>query len=276
MSAQTGGQISGPRILCLGIDPLPRSGLQKDWLDCVENHFEMFELLEEKPAWVKINLAFFIRWGRLGIDKLELACEELSGKTSILLDGKFGEIGNSLNQYLDFSFDHLRVDGVTINPFMGEHVIGSSLQKALTLRGARSRVFVLGATSEFPQKRLSKLQNSLSEIADTCTDAHLALDASGKLAPHIGLVIGANRTDALAVEKIRDAKLPLLMPGVGAQGVSLKQAVTQTKGFEQEILLPISRAVCEGGNLKPAEMKNRYESVQAELTSLLTQPRSMS
>lgn len=274
MSAQD-NRTNGPRILCLGFDPLPRSGLQKDWLECVENHFEMFELLKEKPAWVKVNLAFFIRWGRMGIDKLELACEMLSGRTSILLDGKFGEIGNSLNQYLDFAFEHLRVDGVTINPFMGEHVVGSALQKALTLRGARSRVFVLGATSEFPQKRLSKLQNSLSEIAETCTDSHLALDASGALAPHIGLVVGANRVDALSVEKIREGKIPLLMPGVGAQGVSLKQAVAQTSGFEQEILLPISRAICEGGNLKPIEMQQKFESVQTELEHLLNQSRSL-
>jgi len=268
-------QTPGPRVLCLGFDPLSRSGLQKEWLDCFENHLEMFELLDKKPQWVKINLAFFIRWGRLGIDKLELACESLRGKTSILLDGKFGEIGNSLNQYLDFTFDHLGADGVTVNPFMGEHVIGSSLQKALSLRGARARVFVLGATSEFPQQKLAQLQNNLSAIAEACRDAHLALDASGSLASHIGVVVGANRNDALTNPVIRESGLPLLMPGVGAQGVSLKTAIEHTREFRQEIILPISRAICEGGNLKPVEMQQRYENLQAELDHLLNHPRSL-
>jgi orotidine-5'-phosphate decarboxylase len=89
-------------------------------------------------------------------------------------------------------------------------------------------------------------------------------------------VIGANRTDALSNPKIRDSKLPLLMPGVGAQGVALKQAILQTHGFEQDVLLPISRAICEGGNLKPVEMQEKFESAQADLESLLNNPRSLS
>lgn len=265
---------NGQRILCLGIDPLPKSGLLKDWLDCFDNHLELFEHLEKKPEWVKINLAFFIRWGRLGMDKLELACEVLSSQTSILLDGKFGEIGNSLNQYLDFAFEHLKVDGVTVNPFMGEHVIGSSLQKALNLRGASARVFVLGATSEFPQKKLSEFQYSYNAIAEACHDSHLALDPSGSLAPHVGIVVGANRSDALSNPVIRSGQLPLLMPGIGAQGVDLKTAIERTTGLKQDIIFPVSRAICEGGNLKPVEMLQRFTAMQTELESLLSLPRS--
>ena len=265
---------SAQRILCLGFDPMPRSGTQQDWLTCFENHMELFELLEKKPKWIKVNLAFFLRWGRLGIDKLELVCEQLAEKTSILLDGKFGEIGNSLNQYLDFAFEHLRVDGVTVNPFMGEHVIGSSLQKALSLRGATSRVFVLGATTEFPQKKLSALQDSFNAIGEACNEAHLALDPSGSLASHIGIVVGANRDDALKNPILRQGKLPLLMPGVGAQGISLASALERTNGLAQEIIFPVSRAICEGGNLKPIEMQHRFEAMQNELNNLSSSMRS--
>ncbi|NBO39471.1 orotidine-5'-phosphate decarboxylase [bacterium] len=260
------------RILCLGIDPMAKSGLQKDWLECYENHLELFDLLNVKPRWVKINLAFFIRWGRLGIDKLEHVCETLGGQTHLLLDGKFGEIGNSLNQYLDFAFDHLQVDGVTVNPFMGEHIIGASIQKALNLRGELGRVFVLGATSEFPQKQLAAFQNSYSAIAEACQEAHLALDPSGSLSTQVGLVVGANRADALLHPTLKSSRSPLLMPGVGAQGVTLKAALENTRELSQEIIFPISRAICEGGNLKPVEMLRRFESLQSELeTTLSTQ-----
>ncbi|MEN9811170.1 MAG: hypothetical protein RLZZ488_2737 [Pseudomonadota bacterium] len=267
---------TGARILCLGFDPMPRSGLQKDWLDCFDNHLEFFELLDRKPQWVKLNLAFFLRWGRLGIDKLELACETLGDKTNILLDGKFGEIGNSLSHYLDFAFEHLKADGVTVNPFMGEHIIGSALQKALSLRGASSRVFVLGATSEFPQKKLAELQNSYSAIAEACEDAHLTLDPSGSLGAHLGLVVGANRQDAMTNEVILRGQMPLLMPGIGAQGVSLESAVKRTAPLAQEIIFPVSRAICEGGNLKPIEMQHKFQQMQNELDSLLSQPRGHS
>ncbi|MEN9530408.1 MAG: hypothetical protein RI932_2281 [Pseudomonadota bacterium] len=264
---------AGNRILCLGVDPMPKSGLLKDWLDCYENHVELFELLETKPEWVKVNLAFFIRWGRLGMDKLEHACELLSQHSKVLLDGKFGEIGNSLNQYLEFAFDHLRVDGITVNPFMGEHIIGSSLQKALSMRGETARVFVLGATSEYPQNKLAAFGHSYSEIAEACTETHLALDPSGALAPHLGLVVGANRADALAHPIFKKNTSPLLMPGVGAQGVTLAQATTLTRELAQDIIFPVSRSICEGGNIRPMEMKQRFESMQAELDSLTSQAR---
>ncbi|MBM3381462.1 MAG: orotidine-5'-phosphate decarboxylase [Betaproteobacteria bacterium] len=269
-------QVSGKsrnRILCLGVDPMPKSGLLKDWLDCYENHVELFDLLETKPHWVKINLAFFIRWGRLGMDKLEHACELLSPHTKVLLDGKFGEIGNSLNQYLEFAFDHLCVDGITVNPFMGEHIIGSSLQKALSMRGETARVFVLGATSEYPQNKLSAFGQSYAEIAEACAETHLALDPSGALAPHIGLVVGANRADALAHPIFKKNTSPLLMPGVGAQGVTLAQATALTRELAQDIIFPVSRSICEGGNIKPMEMKQRFESMQTELDSLTSQAR---
>ena len=265
--------LSGNRILCLGMDPMPKSALQKDWLECYENHLELFDLLEVKPKWVKLNLAFFIRWGRLGIDKLEHACEALSGQSFLLLDGKFGEIGNSLNQYLEFAFDHLGVDGVTVNPFMGEHIIGSALQKALSMRGESARVFVLGATSEFPQNKLAAFQHSYSAIAEACEETHLALDPSGALASQVGLVVGANRADALSHATLKNGKLPLLMPGVGAQGVTLTQAISLTRDHSQEIILPVSRGICEGGNLKPIEMKHRFESMQSELETLTSNSR---
>jgi orotidine-5'-phosphate decarboxylase len=268
-NAHSAEQLSGQRILCLGIDPLPASGLQKDWLECFENHMELFERLEQKPLWVKLNLAFFIRWGRLGIDKLELACETLAGRTSLLLDGKFGEIGNSLNQYLDFAFAHLKADGVTVNPFMGEHVIGSSLQKALSLRGPSARVFVLSATSEFPKNKLAALQHTHAAIAEACDDAHRALDVSGALASHVGLVVGANRDDALSNETLIRLQLPLLMPGVGAQGITLSSAVERTHHLRQDIIFPVSRAICEGGNLRPADMQSRFEALQTELDALI-------
>ncbi|MEY2988411.1 MAG: hypothetical protein RJB13_1932 [Pseudomonadota bacterium] len=256
------------RVLCLGIDPMPKNGLKNDWLECYENHIDMYEMLEQKPAWVKLNLAFFLRWGRVGIDKLEHACEILSTQSCVLLDGKFGEIGNSLNQYLDFVFDHLKADGVTINPFMGEHTIGSALQKGLSQRGERARVFVLGATSEFPQHKLANLQHSYSAIAEACTDAHMQLDPSGGLASHIGLVVGANRTDALNHSTIHTSRLPLLMPGIGAQGTTLAQALERTRLIESEIIFPVSRSVCEGGNLKPIEMQSRWIQLQSELDQL--------
>lgn len=259
---------SNNRVLCLGVDPMPKNGLKNDWLECYENHIEMYEMLETKPRWVKLNLAFFLRWGRVGIDKLEHACEALSADSLVLLDGKFGEIGNSLNQYLDFVFEHLKADGVTINPFMGEHTLGSALQKGLSQRGERTRVFVLGATSEFPQHKLASLQHSYAAIAGACTDAHLTLDPSGGLATHIGLVVGANRTDALNHESVRSSRLPLLMPGVGAQGTTLAQALERTRQIESEIIFPVSRSICEGGNLKPTEMKNRWTQLHKELEQL--------
>jgi orotidine-5'-phosphate decarboxylase len=256
------------RVLCLGIDPMPQNGLKNDWLQCYENHIDLYEMLEHKPAWVKLNLAFFLRWGRTGIDKLEHACELLSAESCVLLDGKFGEIGNSLNQYLDFVFEHLKADGVTVNPFMGEHTLGSALQKGLSQRGERTRVFVLGATSEFPQHKLASLQHSYGAIADACTDAHLTLDPSGGLSSHIGLVVGANRTDALSHNSLQNSQLPLLMPGVGAQGTTLAQAIGRTQHIQSEIIFPVSRSICEGGNLKPVEMKNRWMQLQSELNQL--------
>jgi hypothetical protein len=58
------------------------------------------------------------------------------------------------------------------------------------------------------------------------------------------------------------------MPGIGAQGTTLAQALERTRLIESEIIFPVSRSVCEGGNLKPIEMQSRWIQLQSELDQL--------
>lgn len=248
--------------LCLGIDPVvddfePNSpSVRRSFELRLENHARALESCDRHFA-IKPNLAFFLRFGSWGIGLLESFCARMRAEFPILLDGKFGEIETSLQGYLDFAFGTLRAQAVTVNPFLGEATIRTALASCLEYTGGFGRVYVLCATSQFGSAQsegkpgLGRVQDAEAIIA-ACSAIEEAFGMSQEHCP-LGLVVGAGRGEVFTRPDLLASELPILAPGLGAQGASWDDArqILHRKNSRNGCLFPLSRFVFDGGRNKP-------------------------
>jgi orotidine-5'-phosphate decarboxylase len=131
----------------------------------------------------------------------------------IILDAKRGDIGSTAEQYAKEAFERYGADAVTLSPFMGWDSVAPYLQ--YHGKGA----FLLCRTSNPGGDDLQN-QRLASVAGQPLLYEHVARLAQGpwNLNGQLGLVVGA--TYPAEIEKVRAIAptLPLLIPGVGAQG----------------------------------------------------------
>lgn len=80
----------------------------------------------------KLNTAFYEAIGYKGIKALKETCDYLKAQypeIPIIIDAKRGDIGNTNFGYVEFVFDYLAADAVTVNPFLGEKALLPFLEK---------------------------------------------------------------------------------------------------------------------------------------------------
>ena len=214
--------------LCAGIDPHP--GLLALWgLDETVQGLETFamtcvEAFAGTVAIVKPQSAFFERFGSAGVAVLErtLAALRATGTLS-LLDVKRGDIGSTMTAYAQAYLSQdspLRVDAITVSPFLGFE----SLRPALDLAHDNGRgLFVLALTSNPEGAQVQHAVMNGRSVAGRIVDGvtlQNADDASTGVLGSVGMVVGA--TVGTAVQdlglELAAANAPLLAPGVGAQG----------------------------------------------------------
>lgn len=208
--AETGG------ILCVGLDPDPAkmppriAGAPKPLYEFCRR---IVEATAPVAAAFKPNLAFFEAAGSSGIAQLERLMSEIPSGIPTILDGKRGDIGNTARLYAQFLFGHLGGDAATVNPFLGR----DSLEPFF----------------EFPDKL--PLVLCLTSNPGS-TDIQMVASGEHRIYQRIilllrrfhkpcGLVVGARHTELLDDVRRLAPDWPILIPGVGAQGGDLADAV---------------------------------------------------
>ena len=165
----------------------------------------------------KPQVAYFAAHG--AETALERVCEHVRNEhpgVVLILDAKRGDIGDTAEMYAREAFDRYGADAVTVNPFLGT----DSLEPFFARRDRGT--IVLCRTSnpgsgEMQAMRVNRAgQNSDGEPVYE-TIARRAADDWSKRAS-VGLVVGATQPDELARVRAIVGDLPLLVPGVGAQG----------------------------------------------------------
>jgi orotidine-5'-phosphate decarboxylase len=218
-------------IVCLGLDPviedIPLTGDPKTVIIAFYEEI-LNKILQKKiyPAAVKPNFAFYAQYGIAGIEAL-LKVIQLYKKEGfpVILDVKRGDIDKTAAAYAREAFDFYQADAVTLSPYMGF----DSIQPFIEL---------------FPDKGyyiLTKTSNKSSgDIQDTVIDnIPLYLHVSKKITewhqPGMGSVVGATYPEQLAQITMlftRSGKdIPLLIPGIGAQGGSIAEVVNILKRY---------------------------------------------
>lgn len=239
---------------CVGVDPSPSVLIHAGLPDDVGGVRVLCEALIGAAGGlasaVKMQLAFFERFGAEGIRELERA-SALAHEHGLLviLDGKRGDVGTTIEGYADAFFgpkSSFQADAVTVNAYMGFDALLPLFDRAANF-GAAAFVVVLSSNPEGVSIQSAVLPDRGITVAD-----HLAEMIAGYNeradAEIVGAVIGATvGTRATSVLSSLSSRALILAPGIGAQGASFEDASTMFEGHVRRVLPTVSRGVLSQG-----------------------------
>ena len=200
-------------LLCVGLDVdlsrLPQKFIKSDDPIFSFNQ-EIIQSTQDLVCAFKPNIAFYEMYGIYGLTSLIKTIEFIhESGVPVILDAKRGDVGHSSDAYAKSVFEVFKADAVTVNPYMGR----DSLQPFLDYQD--KGVFVLCLTSNPGGKDFqSGLYRSVAQHVKEWN--HYG---------NCGLVVGATKPEELKEIKEIAGDMPILIPGVGAQGGDLEAAV---------------------------------------------------
>lgn len=210
-------------ILCFGVDPdLPRITAKMHGKGRPEETIGPFfhdiidRLLNENAiSAIKPNYAFFAQYGFNGLYVLEEIIQHYNKKIPVILDAKRGDIGKTSKAYAREIYDFWGADAVTLSAYMGKDSIEPFLRKG-------KLAYILCRTSNPGAKDFQELK---------CGKEYLFEKMAKKAVKwNCGLVVGATSDAIKRIMKITKGKVPLLIPGIGAQGGDLGMVLKAMKG----------------------------------------------
>ncbi len=209
-------------MLCVGLDPDP-ARFPKALAGRPEAILEFCTAIVDATAAYacafKPQIAYFA--AHRAEAQLEALIEHIHDRhpgLPVVLDAKRGDIGSTAEQYAREAFERYRADAVTVNPYLGF----DSIEPWLAWRDRG--VFLLCRTSNAGGADLQALDVGGERLFErVARHAAGAWNTSGQL----GLVVGATFPDELARVRRIAGDLPLLVPGIGAQGGDVVATVRQ-------------------------------------------------
>ncbi|MFQ5498272.1 MAG: orotidine-5'-phosphate decarboxylase [Candidatus Zixiibacteriota bacterium] len=230
-------QTKNRSIICLGLDLDPKR-MPQAYAKSIKGLYEfanrIIDATSDLVCAYKPNLAFYESHGPEGLSLLKALTDRIPEEIPVVLDAKRGDIGNTASHYAEALFEKLGADWVTLNPYMGY----DSLRPFLEYKNKGS--FILCLTSNSGSKDFQLLH---------CDGKPLYRIVAEKVAywnkeRNCGLVVGATRPEVLKEIRAVACEMPLLIPGVGAQGGSLeKAAINGTDNFRRTAMINVSRSV---------------------------------
>ena len=236
-------------LLCVGLDPEPAK-FPGAWAGDAARIFDfcaaIVDATRDLVLAFKPQIAYFAAHrAEAQLERLIAHIHDTAPAVPVILDAKRGDIGSTAEQYAREAFERYRADAVTLSPFMGF----DSIEPYLAYPGKGA--ILLCRTSNAGG---ADLQGQRVAAADGAPEEFLyeriARLAAGRWngGGQLGLVVGA--TFPAEIERVRRLAptLPLLIPGIGAQGGDA--AATVRAGWRQQqgrtvgpIIVSSSRAV---------------------------------
>lgn len=210
----------------------------------------------------KINTAFYEALGVKGWEAMEKTVHYIGDEHLKIADAKRGDIGNTSDQYAKAFFDTLPFDAVTVAPYMGE----DSIRPFLQYQGKWA--IVLGLTSN---KGAADFE--LQQAGDGLLYEKVLTTVSQWGSPdNLMFVVGATQADSFVNIRKLSPDHFYLVPGVGAQGGSLKEISEKAMNNDCGILVNASRAViyASGGGDFADKAREVAKSYQQEMASYLS------
>ena len=209
-------------MLCVGFDPDPKR-LPPSLQGKPEGIFEFCREIADATADLvcafKPQFAYFAsQSAEAQLEKLITYLKDQYPHIPVILDSKRGDIGSTADHYALEAFERYGADAVTVNPYMGFDTIEPYLNYA------GKGVIVLCRTSNPGGSDLQFLKVAPNNEALYLHVAKLAAQEWNR-SGQISLVVGATFPEEIAKVRAIVGEMPLLIPGIGAQGGDIDATV---------------------------------------------------
>ena len=225
----------------------------------------------------KINTAFYEALGLKGWAAMEKTANYIGNEHFKIADAKRGDIGNTSDQYAKAFFDTMPFDSVTVAPYMGE----DSVKPFLQYPGKWAIVLGLTSNAGAANFELKKMLITAEEFGD---EVHVTKQLTPYLYEvvlqkvtewgtpnNLMFVIGATQADEfINIRKLTPDHF-YLVPGVGAQGGSLKEISEKAMNKDCGLLVNAGRAIiyASGGEDFAVKARSVACEYQAEMKEYL-------
>jgi len=236
-------------MLCVGLDPEP-ARFPGAWRGDASKIFDfcaaIVDATKDLVIAFKPQIAYFAaQRAEDQLERLMAHIRQIAPEVPVILDAKRGDIGATAEQYAREVFERYRADAVTLSPFMGFDSVEPYL------RHDGKGVILLCRTSnpggdDLQAQTLEGGERVFERIARLAAGAW---NRNGQ----VGLVVGATYPGEVARVRELAPALPLLIPGIGAQGGDAPATVRagwrgDASGTTAPIIVSSSRAVLYAGS----------------------------
>lgn len=219
--------------LCVGLDSelskLPQFLRERYGSGAVlEFNRAIIEATSDLVCAYKPNLAFYEMLGPLGLEILYKTRELIPKEIAVIGDAKRSDIPNTARAYAQALFEYYRFDAVTVTPWMGFDSVAPFLEYS------DKCTFLLVRTSNPGARDFQELDCAGKPFYQRVAEKARQWNTKD----NVGVVVGATTPRELAVvRQIIGDRMPILVPGVGAQAGDLKQAVQHSMNSQRELAI---------------------------------------
>ena len=223
-------------FLCVGLDSdpakLPPSVLSADD-PVLEFNRQIIEATAQHCVAYKVNTAFYEMQGTEGWRRLHDTLDLIPSSHFTIADAKRGDIGNTSNAYAQAFFEKMNWDALTVNPYMGFDSVNPFIQVK------NKWTVLLALTSNAGSKDFQMLKTGDEFLWEKVIEK----SATWGTNENTMYVIGATHPgDFKKVRKLLPDHF-LLVPGIGAQGGSMKEVCDAAFTSECGLLINASRSI---------------------------------
>lgn len=228
-------------LVCVGLDPdpallpKPLKGLSaRSQLDRFLGG--IVQATYPHAAAYKLQLGTYLQYGPEGVAAMQRLCQKIGPTRLRILDAKANDIPNTMRMIRDGAFRTFGFDAITLTPWNGWETLGPFFDDP------SHGVFVVAHSS-------NPGSADFQEIPTPRGPLWLAVVAEARRLAHahgnVGVVIGATFSDAIRTARATLGNgVPMLVPGVGAQGGSLATTVREgVDGHARALLVNASRSI---------------------------------
>lgn len=231
-------------MLCVGLDPEP-ARFPGAWKGDPSRIFEfcarIVDATKDLVCAFKPQIAYFAAHrAEAQLEELMAYMRRVAPEVPVILDAKRGDIGSTAEQYAREAFVRYQADAVTLSPYMGF----DSIEPYLAYDGKGLILLCRTSNPGGSDLQFQTLANGEKLFEQVARLAAGSWNRDGRL----GLVVGATFPQELARVRELAPTLPLLIPGVGAQGGDAAATVKAAWRPEGPIVVNSSRAVLYAGS----------------------------
>jgi len=205
-------------LLCIGLDPdirrIPES-LFAYGDPIYEFNRRIVDATKDLVCAYKINLAFYEATGEHGWYTIHQTLARIPEEIVTIGDAKRGDIGHSAEMYARLIVDDYEFAACTVNPYMGTDSV------APFIKHSHQGAFILTLTSNPGARDFQYLRVGGRPLYEHV----IARVKKWNVKKNCGLVVGATRPKELRRVRSLAPDMPLLIPGIGAQGGDVEEAV---------------------------------------------------